>query len=168
MDEIWKPITGTDYAVSNTGKIASMKKGWKVLKPAPNSDGYLQVVLCHGGIQRSVTVHKLVAEAFLGPRPTPKHQVNHKDGVKTNPDIENLEWVTSRENTQHGFDILGHRHVGIRGEANNFAKLTETEAREILRRCKAGELQRVIAADYGIGKSAVGMIARRKTWGWLV
>ena len=61
MDEIWKPIPDTDYAVSNTGKVASMKKGWRVLRPK-QSRGYMYVCLCDGsGGERTRLVHRLVA-----------------------------------------------------------------------------------------------------------
>lgn len=166
MDEIWKPIPGTDYAVSNTGKVASMKWGWRVLKGTRNSKGYLHVGL-HGKSEgeRTVNVHVLVAEAFLGPRPTPKHQINHKNGVKDDPSAANLEWVTDSENKHHSYDVLGNK--AVRGEKVGSAKITEVEVREILRRCAAGELQRVVAADYGIAPSNVSLIVTGKRWAWL-
>lgn len=167
MDEIWKPIPDTDYAVSNTGKVASMKKGWRVLHPG-HSEGYPHVNL-HGGSgeRRSVSVHQLVAEAFLGPRPTPKHEVNHRNGTRDDPHADNLEWVTRSENLHHRYDVLKHGGTGARGEANGAAKLTEIEVREILRRCATGETQTKVAADYGITQANVSDIARGKTWAWI-
>lgn len=166
MDETWKEIPGTDYSVSNTGKVASMKKGWRVLKGSPSSDGYTCVDLCDGrGGRRSAKVHILVAEAFLGPRPTPKHEVNHMDGVRANPRVDNLEWVTRSGNQRHRFDVL--KHGGNVGETNGSAKVTEVEVREIRRRRAAGELLTTIAADFGIDQSTVSLIALGKKWGWL-
>lgn len=169
MDEIWKPIPNYDfdYAVSNTGKVASMKwNRWKVLRSTRNAHGYMQVHLCDGdGGKRTIKVHTLVAEAFIGPRPTPKHQVNHIDGVKTNPRADNLEWATGSENMRHALDVLGHKNPC--GEAHGMTTLTEADVREILRRCAAGETKTRVAADYGVSRPSVSMIATGKRWGWL-
>lgn len=166
MDEIWKPIPNTDYAVSNTGKVASMKKGWRVMKGNKDGNGYASVCLCDGGGgARTVKVHKLVAEAFLGPRPTPKHEVNHIDGIRTNPHVDNLEWVTRSGNQRHRFDVL--RHCGPRGEANGNTKITEAKARKIIQRCATGETQRRVAADYGVAQCTISNIVTGKTWAWL-
>jgi hypothetical protein len=91
--------------------------------------------------------------------------VNHKNGTKDDPRIENLEWVTASENHRHRFDVLGQKSV--RGESCNLTKLTEVNVREILRRYAAGELQRVIAADYGICPTNVSCIVTGKSWAWL-
>lgn len=165
MDEIWKPIPDTDYAVSNTGKVASMKKGWRVMRPSSNGAGYLHVNLSVGGALKMRYVHRLVAEAFLGSPPEPEYEVNHKNGVKPDNRDGNLEYMTPRENSRHSFDVLGN--TGPRGERQWQAKLTEAKVREILTRRAAGESRRVIAADYHISIGHVGRIARGKSWGWL-
>lgn len=167
MSVEWREVkSNPNYIVSSDGQVGSRKFGkFRMLKPGRSSSGYLQVVLCDEGVMRSVKVHQLVAAAFLPPKPTPKHQINHKNGVKADNRDANFEWVTSSENVQHGFDILGHK--GVRGNAVGRAKLTEVDVREIRRRCAAGERQRIIAADYGITQTHVSLIARGKTWAWL-
>lgn len=167
MNIEWKEIN-PNYIVSSDGQVGSRWSGkLKMLKPGRNSNGYMLVVLCDGsGGKRSVTVHILVAEAFLGPRPTPKHQVNHKNGVKIDNRDHNLEWVTYSQNTRHSYDVLGNK--AAHGEAHSQVKLTEAEVREIRRRQSEGELQRVIAADHGITPSNVSQIANGKRWSWLV
>lgn len=78
-EEIWKPIAGFhNYQVSNRGRIKNIKTG-KVLKNVINSHGYAFVQLCNGsGLITQITVHKLVAQAFI-PNPNNLPQVNHLD-----------------------------------------------------------------------------------------
>ena len=165
MDEEWREIPNTDYSVSSEGRVASRKKGgWRVMKSRLRN-GYPSMYICFSGGRQDIHVHRLVAEAFLGPPPTPKHQVNHKNGVKGDNRAENLEWVTSKENIRHRFDVLGQK--AAHGAALPQCKLTETEVREIRALVVAGESQSVIAARYGVEQTNVSHIARGKTWNWL-
>jgi hypothetical protein len=112
--EIWKPIEGYEqyYEVSTFGRVRSCVriivaqnnarvhyKG-KVLKPAINRDGYQQVVLSRDNKMKSFFVHRLVGQAFLL-NPDDKGTINHKDGVKSNCYVDNLEWATKSEQTIH-------------------------------------------------------------------
>jgi hypothetical protein len=51
----------------------------------------------------------MIAEAFLGPAPTPKAHVNHKDGIRSNSVLDNLEWTTASGNQKHRYEVLGHK-----------------------------------------------------------
>lgn len=109
--ERWAPVQGWQgvYAVSTLGNIRRLKGGkgarlGQILRPwisgaTATRTGYPAVDL--GG--RRYYVHALVAEAFLPPRPTPKHEINHIDGDKQNRAASNLEWCTRRENILHAF-----------------------------------------------------------------
>lgn len=166
MAEEWREIPNTDYSVSSEGRVASRKLGgWRVLRTPLGSTGYPRVNLSVGGVCKSRKVHALVAGAFLGPKPTPKHEINHIDGDRTNNRANNLEWVTRSGNLHHRYDIL--KHGAARGEKSGSAKLTEVAVREIRRRRAAGEALKTIAADYGIHRVSVGEVANRKKWGWL-
>lgn len=166
--EIWKEIPGTDYSVSNEGRVASRKhRGWKVLRNGINSAGYCLVVLCVNGARQNRFVHRLVAEAFLGPCPTPGHEVNHIDGTRINNLVENLEWVTGSENQRHRIDVLGRNNTP-HGEAHCRAKLTDDLVRGIRVRYAAGEAQSKIAADLGVCQSSISRIVSGENWGWLV
>ena len=91
----WKPVIGheSQYEVSRTG-IVRNAWGATPLKPY-RSQGYLTVVL-YG---RRYKVHRLVAEAWIGPAPSDEHVVNHLDGNRQNNAVNNLEWATAKENT---------------------------------------------------------------------
>ena len=101
--EIWEDIEGYEgiYQVSSLGKVKSLNfnhtKKEKILKPFFNRDGYLSVNLYKEGKRKQYLVHRLVAKVFI-PNPENKLEVNHKDEDKTNNKVENLEWVTSKEN----------------------------------------------------------------------
>lgn len=101
--EIWKEIDGfPDYEISNLGRVCSFKGKYpRILKPRKNSCGYLQVTLCISGKMIEKKIHRLVAEAFI-PNPKNKPEVNHIDEDKSNNIADNLEWVTCRENNNHG------------------------------------------------------------------
>lgn len=124
--EIWKAIVGYEgfYEVSNLGTIRSVtryipngrgsmsKRTCKIMCAYKDNKGYLRVKLSTNNMGASLKVHRLVAEAFL-PKPVPRIQVNHKDGVKTNNKINNLEWVTAFENMQHATKLgLMHKAAG--------------------------------------------------------
>jgi hypothetical protein len=62
---------------------------------------YPKVTLSKNGHELAHTVHTLIARAFIGPPPTPAHEVNHKDGLHQNSILPNVEWMTRSENQQH-------------------------------------------------------------------
>ena len=81
----------------------------KELKQYLDEDGYPHVFLNVDGIRCKLVIHRAVAKLFLPKRPTEKHQVNHKNGQRADNSVENLEWVTSRENTLHGYRVNGRK-----------------------------------------------------------
>ena len=95
------PINGYNgkYLITSDGRVLNALKG-TVMTPKPTKRGYVAVKLYGSDGFKSVKVHRLVAEAFI-PNPLRKDQVNHKDGVKDNNKVENLEWVTQKENNIH-------------------------------------------------------------------
>lgn len=107
---IYKDIPGYEelYYADNLGNIYSkdriirgfLKKGRK-LKPAKNNKGYLNVVLCKNGIQKTMKVHRLIALTFIS-NPNNYKQINHKDEDKTNNAVNNLEWCDANYNMNYG------------------------------------------------------------------
>jgi len=113
--ELWKDVKGFEgiYQVSNKGRLKSFKasKDGRILSNKNHKGGYLSVVLVCKSRMKSTRMHRLVAEAFL-PNPENKPEVNHKDGNKQNNRVENLEWVTRKENHRHA---LKHSPNMLRG-----------------------------------------------------
>jgi hypothetical protein len=106
-EEIWKDVEGFEgYKVSSFGRIKSFKhkKAGRILKLPLKAWGYFQTTLFKLGKPKFLSVHKLVALAFI-PNPENKPEVNHIDGNKTNNNVQNLEWVTLSENSLHAFKI---------------------------------------------------------------
>lgn len=113
-EEVWKDIEGYEgrYQVSNLGRVKSLKRHTvnntntkdRILKPLVNRKGYLRVGLSKNGIQSTKTIHRLVAETFIA-NPENKPHVNHIDEDKTNNMVYNLEWMTNKENRNHGTAI---------------------------------------------------------------
>ena len=156
--EAWSEIPELEYSVSDEGRIASRRNGgWKILKPWRNSEGYTFIHLTHKPPRKQVRVHLLVAQAFLPDRPTPRHEINHKDGDKTNNRADNLEWVTHSENVRHIMSLRGRRPL-------TGAQATESDIRDIRKMRSEGTPRNVIATMFGMSPSNVTMIARRKTW----
>lgn len=123
IEEIWKDVTGYEgiYKISNHGRIKSING---ILKQSI-CKGYYKVNLCKDGNIKEGKIHRLVCLAFI-PNPGNKPQVNHKNGVKTDNNVENLEWSTAKENVIHAWKNNLCRAPspwkGVKGKYNHFSK----------------------------------------------
>ena len=126
MEEIWKDIPGYEgyYQVSSLGRVKSVSRKIYIelpggkrsyyrnqrekIKTTPvfGSGGYCQVELYQNNIERMFQVHRLVATAFI-PNPENLPTVNHKNGIRTDNRLENLEWCSYRDNNLHAIRVLG-------------------------------------------------------------
>ena len=101
MKEIWKKLSWAEnYLISNLGNVFSLKSK-RLMKKNVSNRGYERVTIKG----KQVSVHRLVCIAFLEEDKN-KKIVNHKNGIKTDNKIENLEWVTCRENTMHYYSSI--------------------------------------------------------------
>lgn len=110
MDEIWKDIPGFEgvYQISNHGRLKSFKelREGRVLSNVNRKGGYFSIVLGRNNkIERCTRIHRLVAETFLD-NPNNLPEVNHIDGNKQNNRVENLEWVTRKQNAEHAMKTV--------------------------------------------------------------
>lgn len=100
LQEIWKQITGYEdlYEVSNLGRVRSVRG--RLLSQNKDPSGYMKINLSRFGTHKLNRIHRLVAAHFIS-NPLNKVSVNHKDGNKLNNHVDNLEWNTWKENSDH-------------------------------------------------------------------
>lgn len=127
-DEQWADIAGYEglYQVSTFGRVKSFIR-WaqgKILSPSLSSDGYLIIVLQKNCIRKHVSVQRLVAMSFVS-NPDNKSDVNHCDGHKLNNYVDNLEWVSRRENINHAWQ--NGLNKALQGQEHYCAKLTNEQ-----------------------------------------
>jgi hypothetical protein len=175
MKETWKPVVGYEdyYEVSSLGRLRSLPKvvggRWgkcqykgKIIKVIRNpSHGYGQLSLVGEWKKKTVRAHRVVAEAFI-PNPGNKPYVNHIDCDKLNNRIDNLEWVTAKENTAH--IIKMDRFNPKRGEEVSGSKLNKDDVIEIRRSFGYGYSMTYLANAYKVSISTISDALKRNTW----
>jgi hypothetical protein len=163
VSEEWREVeVAPRYEVSNLGRVRNKKSG-RVLSGSPHATlGYVLVgVLPVRSGGRAAYVHRLVAQAFLG-APPPRYEVNHKNGIRFDNRLENLEWVTHSQNNKHSYDVLGRPRTY--GERSGRSTLTPDAVRSIRALWDDGRTREEIAAQFGISTSSVRAIVTRKRW----
>jgi hypothetical protein len=181
-NEKWKPVKGWEsfYSVSDFGRVKreersvihsnqvecfSMTYPEKVLKANLDSKGYPQVTLNakHFFKQRRVArVHRLVAEAFI-PNLENKEQVNHRNSIRTDASVGNLEWSTASENQRHSYDVGGRQPQ--RGLENGVCKYSEDTVRAVyILATTTDTSQAEIGKLYSMPQITVSNIKTKKTW----
>lgn len=98
MKEKWKKSIVDGYLISNYGRIKNLKTG-NIIKPDKEEKGYCRLSIKVNGVKKHYPIHRLVAIAFI-PNPENKEQVDHIDNDKTNNNVNNLQWVSNKENCQ--------------------------------------------------------------------
>lgn len=163
LTEAWRLVPGwPEYSVSDHGRIRRNDTGRIRTPILMKSTGYHMVTLTGCGRRKMLAIHRLVALAFLGPPPSPKMQVNHKDSDRANPRLDNLEWVTVSQNILHGYRS---GKCNATGEANGHSKLTDQKViqiRELISPTR--EIADEIAAAFGVSKATIYDVAAHRTW----
>lgn len=163
----WKWVPGFEglYMVSNAGEIMGTPKKTSpghILATTVKKTGYVHACLSKDGKKHHVSVHRVVAQAFI-PNPHFKPEVNHKNGDRSDNRAENLEWATRSENERHAYRVLGKTPTSYwAGKPRRFARrFTDEEVRAIRadeRTCTE------IGSQYGVSKAAIQDIKRRKNY----
>ncbi len=111
QNEIWLDVPGfPGYQVSNAGRVKSFRSGERILKQCNDSYGYPTVVLCGPTGKRTKTIHRLVALAFI-PNPDNKPEIDHINTNRMDNRVENLQWVTRKENTHNPLSIQAYKRM---------------------------------------------------------
>jgi len=165
--EIWKDVVGFEgeYMVSNIGRIKSLDRTVtlknhyqiktrsvkeRILRLSKRSNNSPYYIVTLSG-RKSLLVHRLVAIAFI-PNPLNKPQVNHKNGIKSDNILENLEWVTVKENAIHAIKT---------GLFRCYSVLTEDQVRVIL---KSTKRNCELAEEFNVCRSTISKITKRQVW----
>lgn len=165
MKEEWKYIyilgEKTEYLISSKGRIFS-KYSNKILKQSVSNCGYLRVDIYKNKKHKKMSVHRLVAIAFIE-NPDNLPEVNHKDGNKTNNCVENLEWVTPSENDYHAY-LTGIKRAK-HGDESHLSKYKRKDVEEACELMESGEYTLPeISIITSISINMLYLIRDRKSW----
>ena len=154
------------YMINRVGDVYSELTG-KVLSPNIHYiSGYKSVQLTgEDGVKR-FNIHKLMCTTFIDKDYLSKGLVcNHKDGVKSNNYIENLEVVTISENGKHAYRLGLNSYTPILGEDHGMSKLNEFKVAQIYLLYKQADItQQKLADMYGVKRATISDITRGKSW----
>jgi hypothetical protein len=168
MLEVWKDVIGYEgiYQVSNFGNVKSLGNEFsrkeRLLKLSFQSKGYLTVVLQKYAKRKMVLVHRLVAEHFISNIDN-KPQINHINGIKTDNRLENIEWVSHRENLDHAIE----NNLVLKGDKNPTSKLKENEVITIHDFLSKGVCIEILSKRYSVSFDTISGIRSGRYWKYL-
>lgn len=164
MTPEWRPAPAelaAFYAISDDGRVIRTAPG-RGTRPGRELKQFLRRGYPKISISiprsRHVSIHRLVALSFIGPPPTPEHEVNHLDRNRSNNLVSNLEWVTRSANALHAYANGAHH---VRGMQMPAAKLTDELVLHIR---QSAEGNRTIARRLGVHHGVIGNIRLGKAW----
>lgn len=152
-EEIWKDVKGYEglYKVSNLGRVKAIRNNL-IRKPRAGRHGYLYVNLCKNGVHKTFKIHRLVALHFIE-NPNNHPMINHKDEIKTNNIVDNLEWCDEKYNVNYGTGLL---------------RRAKTQTRKIIQYSIKGEIikewngLREIKENTGFSQSSISQCCNKK------
>lgn len=157
MMEIFKIIPGYEpYQISNLGRL---KRNSSILTTPTAKLGYNRKYL--KDLKKNLLIHRAVAISFI-PNPLGLKEVNHKDGIKTNNAISNLEWTTRKGNAMHA--AKNGLFADQIGEKANRAKLRQYQVDIIREALLNGFRQTAIAKYFNVRPSTINLIHKRVNW----
>lgn len=166
IEEVWKVIPEfSKYEASNLGRLKTFN--WKgsgresIIKPCSNG-GYLKTVLINdSGKKCTIKVHRIIAKTFISN--IEGFEVNHKNAIKHDNRVTNLEWCTRQENIKHSKD--NNLQVILLGEQVGNSVLKESQVLEIRKKFKPRIVTReMLGLEYGVSPTTIKDIILRKSW----
>lgn len=173
--ELWKPVLEYEdyYMVSNKGRIKALDRIWicgnrgstrrscsKILKQSIVTGGYLGICLTKDGKKKTHQLHQLIANVFL-PKIQGKNIINHKNGIKSDNRLENLEWCNHSENTRHAFaNGLNKAHLGSEHGGSILNDDDVLYIRSVADKVTTKEL----SLKYAVNPATIRNVILRKSW----
>ena len=165
--EVWKDVKGYEglYRVSNLGRCKSLERrvgiqnGFRIkkesiLKGSQQLNGYIHFSLSKNDQSKGFRSHRIIAKSFI-PSVKGKNMINHKNGIKNDNRIENLEWVNGSENNIHAVNFLGKKNIN--------RKLNNNQVLEIYNSGNS-DSSRSLATKYGVAQRTILLIRNGKTY----
>jgi len=179
MKELWKDIKDFEglFQISSRGSLKSLErriscnsgyrlKKEKILTPRLDRYGYPCIFLARGTFRKNLKVHRLVAIAFID-NPNQEPEVNHKNLIKSDNRVDNLEWVDSETNMVHYHSSLKFKEVygAYRNECNPNSKLRQLEIDLIRKLHSEYNIKQItLSTLFSVGASQINKIVRRQQW----
>lgn len=172
MNSIWLDHPNyPGYKFSPEGGVLSLisKKPFHFIKKRPDRNGYIICGIKKNGKPKTVMVHRILGEIFLKNDSGHSHwteiQINHKNGIKSDNSLNNLEWISPKENLLHSRNHLGNLHCA-RGENHGFAKLSWEEVQYIKKEAAYGQrgIGNILAKKFNVSIGTISMIKNGKIW----
>jgi hypothetical protein len=178
--EEWRPVSGYEgfYEASSAGRIKSVARTitvrtsygdyplqipGRLLRQFVKNSGYPTVSLCRLSVNKTFTVHRLVAIAFI-PNPNALPEVNHKDGIKTHNHVGNLEWASTSFNIRHAIQNGLNHPGGPAGKRNGRAQISEITVIQMRRMHSDGSRICDIAKACGVSWSCAAHVLKGRVW----
>ncbi len=149
------------YGINENGVIWSNKRN-KPMTRSVDKDGYYKIHLYDGKKLHNCYLHRLLAIQFIEGQTKINNQVNHINGIKSDNNLQNLEWVSNKENRIHAFKLGLQK--GRPGEKHHNVKLKEEDIHKIRDLLKTGLSTYKIAALYSVSQSQIFKIKKGIRW----